>query len=240
MKYAIISDIHANLEALEAVLEDIENHEINQHICLGDIAGYGANPNECVELVRELNCPCIIGNHDAGAIGTADISGFNSAARVAVEWHKEVLTEENKVYLSSLNFVERIETFTVVHANLENPQEWGYIFNSHEAEYLFQFQKDTVCFFGHTHIQCSFQSNTVTPFSKTAKIKIKSGHKYLVNVGSVGQPRDGNPMAAYAIYDMYSNVITFRRVPYDIEKAQQKILDANLPNILASRLVMGK
>jgi len=240
MRYAIISDIHANLEALQAVLEDIEKREIKDYICLGDIAGYGAEPNECIDIVRGLNCPCILGNHDAGAIGTTDIGRFNSAARTAVEYHKEILTDENREYLSKLKLVDRIETFTIVHANLEDPPEWGYIFNSGEAEHYFQYQKDKVCFFGHTHFQSCFQNNTMTPFSKPSKIKIKPGHKYLINVGSVGQPRDGNPEAAYGIYDLETNTVTLCRVPYDIEIAQQKMLDANLPNILALRLAIGK
>jgi predicted phosphodiesterase len=240
MKYAIISDIHGNLEALQAVLKDIEDREISSHICLGDIAGYGANPNECVDVIRALNCPCILGNHDAGAVGITNISNFNSAARTAIEYHDEVLNDENKEYLRDLKLTDRIENFTVVHANLEDPKEWGYIFNSYEAEHYFPFQKDTVCFFGHTHIQCSFTSNTQTPYSKASKLKIKPGHKYLINVGSVGQPRDGNPEAAYGIYDLETNTVTLERVPYDIETAQQKILDANLPNILALRLAIGK
>jgi predicted phosphodiesterase len=240
MRYAIISDIHGNLEALESVLDDIKQQEIDSHICLGDIAGYGADPNECVELIKELNCPCVIGNHDAGVLGTTDIGKFNSAARAAIEYHRNVLTNDNKAYLSNLNFTQRIEAFTIVHANLEDPPEWGYVFNSYEAEQLFPYQKDKICFFGHTHIQCSFQSNTVTPFSKAGQMKIKTGHKYLINVGSVGQPRDGDPTAAYAIYDLVANAVMFRRVPYDIEKAQQKILDADLPNILALRLAIGK
>ncbi len=240
MRYAIISDIHGNLEALQAVLKDIEQQEIDKYICLGDIAGYGADPNECLEIVRELNCPCVVGNHDAGVLGTTDINKFNTAAKAAIEYHKKTLSDESKAYLLSLNFTERVETFTIVHANLQDPPEWGYVFNSYEAEQLFPYQKDKICFFGHTHIQCSFQSNTTTPFSKAARMKVKPGHKYLVNVGSVGQPRDGDPTAAYGIYDLVNNTIIFRRVPYDIEKAQQKILDADLPNILALRLAIGK
>ena len=240
MKYAIISDLHSNLEALQAVLRDIEEQGVDKHICLGDIVGYGAEPNESVDIIRGLNCPCVLGNHDAGAIGITDIGKFNSAARIATEWTSEVLTDENRAYLEGLKTVDRIETFTIVHANLEDPLEWAYIFNSHEAEHYFQFQKDTVCFFGHTHIQCAFKSNTVTPFVKASSMQIKSGHKYLVNVGSLGQPRDGDPRAAYAIYDLDENRIIFRRVEYDIEKTQEKIFDANLPHILALRLAMGK
>lgn len=240
MKYAIISDIHGNLEALTAVLDDINSQDITKYICLGDIAGYGANPNECIGIIRDLHCPCVLGNHDAGALGTTNIGDFNAAAKVAIEYHKKILTDESKAYLSSLSYVQRIEAFTIVHANLEKPEEWGYVFNSNDAEHCFSFQKDLVCFFGHTHIQCSFQSNTLTPFLKTGKLKIKSGSKYLINVGSVGQPRDGNPMSAYGIYDLEENSITFRRVKYDIKKAQDKILEANLPNILALRLGIGK
>mgnify|MGYP005840338349 CR=1 FL=1 len=240
IKYAIISDIHGNLEALTAVLKDIENQGITGYICLGDIAGYGANPNECITIIRDLHCPCVLGNHDAGALGKTDIGDFNAPARFAIEYHKKILTDESKSYLSSLSYVQRIEAFTIVHANLEKPEEWGYVFNSNDAEHCFTFQKDSVCFFGHTHIQCSFQSNTLTPFIKTGKLRIKPGSKFLINVGSVGQPRDGNPKAAYGIYDLEENAVTFRRVEYDIKTAQQKILDANLPNILALRLAMGK
>jgi diadenosine tetraphosphatase ApaH/serine/threonine PP2A family protein phosphatase len=239
-KYGILGDVHGNLEALNAVLESMEKEGVTRCACVGDIVGYGANPVECVEKIRALECKTVLGNHDAGAIGKTDIQFFNSAAREAVEWSREVLDGTATSFLSSLPYVNRTESFTLVHATLGNPEDWTYIFNSFEAQSFFRYQEDPVCFVGHTHIPCCFSSDPMHSFSRATKIHLKPGVKYIVNVGSVGQPRDGNPLASYVIYDPVEDSIRFVRVPYDVAGAQRKIIDAGLPQVLAMRLEWGK
>jgi diadenosine tetraphosphatase ApaH/serine/threonine PP2A family protein phosphatase len=239
-KYAIFGDVHSNLEAFNAVLESMKNEGVTHYACVGDIVGYGANPVECVEKVRALGCKAVLGNHDAGAVEKTDIQFFNNAARSAVEWSKEVLNGPSASFLSSLPYVARTECFTLVHATLGNPEHWTYIFTAYDAESYFRYQEDPVCFVGHTHIPCCFSTNTSQGFSRASRLRLEPGTKYIVNVGSVGQPRDGNPLASYVIYDLAEDVIRFVRVQYDIATAQKKIIDAGLPHILAMRLGWGK
>ena len=240
MKIAIISDMHANLAALNAVLGAIEAEGVERIICGGDLVGYNAEPREVVDRIRELDIPCVMGNHDAAVVGLTDPENFNAAARAAVEWTAQQLDEESLEFLRGLPYVRRIESFTMVHGTLHRPEQWGYIFNAYEAEEHFQHQKDTVCFIGHSHIPGVFIAGDMITLNRSNRVRIQSGHRYVVNVGSVGQPRDNDPAASYAIYDLVDNAIQFRRVPYDVQMTQQKILDAGLPNVLAVRLALGK
>ncbi len=239
-RYGILGDIHGNLEALNAVMESMQSEGVTHFACVGDIVGYGANPIECVKTVRNLNCKVVLGNHDAGAVGRTDIRFFNSAARQAVEWSSQVLDDASASFLSALPYVARTDCFTLVHATLGTPEEWTYIFSPFEAESHFRYQKDPVCFVGHTHLPCCFSNNALHGFSRAGTVRLKPGTKYIVNVGSVGQPRDGNPLASYAIYDLMEDLIRFVRVPYDITSAQRKIISAGLPAVLAMRLEHGK
>ncbi len=240
MKYAVISDIHSNLEALTAVLDSIKAEGIDNIVCVGDVVGYGANPVETTEIIRELGCKCVLGNHDAAAIGKTDITYFNSAARTAALWTGKQLDETGRNYLLGLPLVERIEVFTIVHSSLDTPESWNYVYNIIEAEEHFQYQKDSISFIGHSHIPGAFMlKDTVQPI-RSVKFRIQSGTKYLVNVGSVGQPRDNIPDSCYVIYNMYEGVIEFKRVPYDIKAAQKKIINAGLPEVLSSRLSIGR
>lgn len=239
-KYAVFGDVHGNLEALDAVMESMEKEEVTHYACVGDIVGYGANPVECVEKIRALGCKVVLGNHDAGVIGKTDVRFFNSAAREAVEWSKEVMDGTSTSFISALPYVARTERFTLVHATLANPEEWTYIFSPMEAQVYFQYQEDPVCFVGHTHLPGCFSTDPAASFSHTVTVRLKQGVKYLVNVGSVGQPRDGNPLACYVVYDLADDTIRFVRVPYDVSTAQRKIIDAGLPHVLAMRLEWGK
>ncbi len=240
MKIAVISDLHANMPALDAVLASIAAEGADSIICGGDLVGYNAEPAAVVARVRELEIPCVMGNHDAAVVGITDPQNFNLPARAAVEWTAQQLDDDALEYLRGLPYVTRIESFTLVHGTLHKPEQWGYIFNAHEAEEHFQHQRDTICFIGHSHIPGVFIAGDMITLSRGSRIRIQANHRYVVNVGSVGQPRDNNPAASYAIYDMVDNVIHFRRVPYDISTTQQKILDAGLPNVLAMRLALGK
>ena len=240
MRYAIIADIHGNLEALQAVLNDAKEQGATHFACLGDVVGYNANPVECLEIVRELECSVVRGNHDHYVAHSDSLEGFHPLAANVVDWTRKQLTDEQRSYLSRLEFSQREETFTIVHSTLDAPGSWGYVFDKLEAEANFSYQVTSVCFYGHTHVPIAFELVEEIRQGLFKKLKIMSGRKYLVNVGSVGQPRDGDPRAAYVIYDMIENQIELRRIPYDFTITQKKILQQGLPERLASRLAIGR
>jgi predicted phosphodiesterase len=240
MKYAIIADIHANLEAFEVVLQDIKEQNCTHFACLGDVVGYNANPKECLDIVRRMNIPCVKGNHDEYCSNDNNMEGFNPHAAQAVSWTRQQLTEEDRAWLRELKYLRLVASFTIVHATLDGPQRWGYVFDKLAAAASFTYQNTPVCFFGHTHVPVAFIRDSVVRGGTYSKFKVEPGRKYFVNVGSVGQPRDGNPKAAYVVYDMDEGSIELRRLDYDIPKAQKKILDVGLPPRLAERLSMGR
>ncbi|MEI9897552.1 MAG: metallophosphoesterase family protein [Chthoniobacter sp.] len=151
MRFAIFGDIHANLEALKAVLADAEKHEVTNYVCLGDVVGYNANPHECLEIVRNLDCPVVKGNHDEQASISQELEGFNPLAEEAINWTRRQLTEEDKQWLRDLKMVRQVRDFTVVHATLDTPHKWGYVFNQLDAAASFNYQHTQICFYGHTH-----------------------------------------------------------------------------------------
>ncbi len=240
MRFAIFSDIHANLEALQAVLADAEARHCTHYVCLGDVVGYNANPHECIEIIRNLDCPVVKGNHDEQASLTDDLAGFNPLAEEAINWTRKQLTEEDKQWLRDLRFSRQVRDFTIVHATLDTPQKWGYIFNLLDATASFSYQHTTLCFYGHTHAPRAYVRDTSVHSVNFDKISIETGKKYFMNVGSVGQPRDGDWHASYAIYDLESQCVELRRIEYDIYTAQDKIVAAGLPQRLADRLALGK
>lgn len=241
MKYALIADIHANLEGLEVVLEDAKKNNCTHYVCLGDVVGYNPNPVECMNIVREMEMPCIMGNHDEYCGGTTDLAGFNPHASHAIQWTRDQLSEEQRDWLRRLKYLRMIANFTIVHATLDGPKRWGYVLSKLDAASSFTYQNTGVCFFGHTHVPLAFvrEQNSVTG-GKYDKFTVEKGKKYFVNVGSVGQPRDGDPRAGYVIYDLEASTIELRRLDYDIEKTQAKILKAGLPERLANRLASGR
>jgi diadenosine tetraphosphatase ApaH/serine/threonine PP2A family protein phosphatase len=240
LKYAILGDIHANLEALHAVLADAKAQEATRYACVGDIVGYNANPVECLTLLRELQCAVVRGNHDHYCSMDEALSGFHPMAADAVDWTRKQLSAEQRQYLHNLPYVAPVETFTMVHSTLDMPGNWGYVFEALEAEASFTYQRSTVCFFGHTHVPLAFEKFDVVRGGLYSKIKVQLGRKYFINVGSVGQPRDGDPRAAYVLFDLMQNAIELRRVPYDIPAAQEKITRAGLPARMAARLAVGR
>lgn len=240
MKYAIIADIHGNLEALQVVLDDIQKQKCTHIVCLGDIVGYNANPKECLDMVRALNCPCVKGNHDEYCSSEEDLEGFNPHAAEAVNWTRQRLSEDDRHWLRDLKYVRMVANFTMVHATLDGPQRWGYVFDKLAAAASFTYQNTPVCFFGHTHVPVAFIRDSVVRGGTYSKFKVEPGRKYFLNVSAVGQPRDGNPKSGYVIYDMNESSIELRRLDYDIPKAQEKILAAGLPARLAERLAVGK
>jgi len=240
MRFALFSDIHSNLHALDAVLEDAEEHKCSHYVCLGDIVGYNAFPAECVERVQALDCPVVKGNHDEQASMRGSNDGFNPLAEEAIEFSRAHLSDEGKEWLRNLRLQRQVRDFTVVHATLDTPHKWGYIFNQLDAAANFSYQHTTLCFIGHTHSPKAYVRDGGVRVLPLEHIKIESGKKYLINVGSVGQPRDGNWRAAYCIYDTVANEVQLRRVAYDLTGAQESVRKAGLPERLAERLALGK
>jgi len=240
MRFAIFSDLHANLEATEAVLQDARAKDCTHYVCLGDLVGYNANPHECVEVVRALDCPTVKGNHDEQACLGESSRDFNDLAERAINWTRAHLTEEDKQWLSELRMSRQVRDFTIVHATLDTPGEWGYVFNNLDAVASFTYQHTTVCFFGHTHVAGAFVRDDGVKRVRSEHLMIEPTKKYFINTGSVGQPRDGDPRAAYCIYHTEHSVVEQRRVRYDLPKAQKKIVAAGLPRLLAERLELGR
>lgn len=248
MLVAIISDIHANLEALEAVRRDIEEQGADCVLCAGDIVGYGANPNECVEMVREMcadgrakgRCGIVLGNHDDAAVG-GDISLFNAMARTAVEWTRKNITVPNRHYLERLELaLEFNGNILVAHASPHDPHEWHYITDLWEVGRSFRWFRESICFIGHTHVPfIACLKNHKPQIIQGGEVTVDAESRYLINVGSVGQPRDGNPAACYGLYDTKEGRFALRRVAYPVREAAEKIIEAGLPSALADRLAMG-
>src|SRR6476659_4465491 len=240
MKYAIIADIHANLEAFNTVLADIKAQNCTHVACLGDVVGYNANPKECLDIVRGMNIPVVKGNDDEYCSIENDLEGFNPHAAEAINWTRDQLTAEDRQWLRDLKYMRLVTSFTLVHATLDQPQRWGYVFDKLAAAASFTYQNTPICFFGHTHVPVAFVRDAMVRGGTYSKFKVEPGKKYFVNVGAIGQPRDNNPKAAYVVYDMDEGTIELRRLDYDIAAAQKKILDAGLPPRLAERLAFGK
>jgi len=240
MKFAIFGDIHANLEAFQSVIADSEEQGCTNYVCLGDIVGYAANPSECLEIVRAMNCPVVRGNHDEGAASTSLLEELNPLAQRALLWTREQLDDDQRQWLRELRLVRQVRDFTVVHATLDSPGSWGYVTNRFDAMASFSYQFTQVCFYGHTHVPRVFEKDDTVRGARGELVELQRGVKYFVNVGSVGQPRDGDWRASYAIYDVQTQTICIRRVEYDIQTAQKKILAAGLPPLLAERLSLGK
>lgn len=242
MRLALFSDIHSNLDALEAVLKDIESSNIDRMACLGDVVGYAANPVECLALVRELDCPVILGNHDQEASRVNSLERYKPVARSGMEYSRSKLSEEDKHYLSNLPYKGEIEGVAITHASFFRPQNWAYVYDLLDVEISLLAQECRVGFYGHTHVPCFFEKDgrvcRELPYGEV--LRMQAGRRYLVNIGSVGQPRDMDSRACYVIYDSDQGTIEHRRVEYDIDKAMRRILDADLPPFLAQRLSLGR
>ena len=240
MRYAIFGDIHANWEGLQAVMADAQEQGCSHHVCLGDIVGYNANPVECLEYVRGMNCPVVKGNHDEESTKEKGLEELNPLAESALIWTREQLNDDQKQWLRELKMVRQVRDFTIVHATLDSPSSWAYVCNRFDAMASFSYQFTQLCFYGHTHAPRIYEKDDTVRCLRDTETQIRRGVKYFVNVGSVGQPRDGDWRASYCVYDVEAQTITIRRVEYDLGTAQQKIRDAGLPPILAERLALGR
>jgi predicted phosphodiesterase len=243
MRYAVISDIHGNVEALQAVLKDIKTRSIDNIICLGDIVGYYPDPERCIDLVREHVDDCVAGNHDYAAINRIDIQTFTYYAYAAMEWTRSHISDKAKEFLASLPLTIEKDGIFMTHSSPSNPQDWIYVFPDSEDAVFEAFNSLVfrLNFIGHTHWpSIMIQEEDKIILHSEHSIKLDKKNFYLINVGSVGQPRDGDPRSAYAIYDIKMREVELRRLKYDIGKAQEKIIKAGLPERLAKRLEVGK
>jgi diadenosine tetraphosphatase ApaH/serine/threonine PP2A family protein phosphatase len=240
VRYAVLSDIHGNLEALRAVLADAVGRA-DDVLCLGDVVGYGADPGPCVDLVGERARAVVAGNHEHAVIGRMDLAWFNRYARAAAEWTRERLDADCAAYLDGLPLVATVGDATLVHASPRQPQEWDYLVTEDDGLAAFAAFDTRLCFVGHSHVPAVWSLGSSGPDYARGDVSVTldAGRRYIVNVGSVGQPRDRDPRAAYAVWDVDARQITVRRVPYDIRAARAKIEDAGLPRFLADRLAAG-
>lgn len=239
-KYAILGDIHGNWDALSVVIDDAINRGVTEFVCVGDIVGYNANPSECLNKIRELKCITVRGNHDHYCAYDECLEDFHPLAANVVDWTRRQLTPDQVEYLRDLKLTRRIAGFTIVHSTLDMPDKWGYVFDTLEADANFNYQSTTLCFHGHTHVPVVYEKSSRVTREEYSKIKIVLGKKYFINVGSVGQPRDGDPRSAYVTYDPEQKEVALHRIEYDIPSAQDKIRRAGLPEKLAKRLELGK
>ncbi len=239
--FAVLGDIHSNLDALNVVLDDCRAQGVTDFLCTGDVVGYNACPHECMEIIRSIGCPVVVGNHDYYVSSQQNLDDFNPAAAAVVEWTREQLSEEEIQWLRDLPFTFTQMGMTLVHSTMDNPENFGYVFDNLQAEANFLRQKTPVCFHGHTHCPMIYEKSLNGVFRIDPQdFTLPIGRKYFVNVGSVGQPRDGDPRATYLIYDPTARQIRYRRLEYDIEAAQERIRLAGLPERLAARLAVGQ
>jgi predicted phosphodiesterase len=246
MRYLILTDIHANLEALETCLKDARGRGYDETLVLGDIVGYGPDPNAVIEAIRRLKPKAIVrGNHDKVALGMNQAEGFHAAARAAAHWMLESLTEQNREWLVALPMGPTIIDGEIEICHGAPFDEDAYIFDELDARHAFEASTAPLCFYGHTHFAVAFRLikdllEVVSPANGETALAIDPQARYLVNPGSVGQPRDGDPRAAYAIYDTDTKQLNLIRLAYPLETTQDKMLKVGLPDPLARRLALGR
>jgi predicted phosphodiesterase len=246
MRYLVLTDIHANLEALETCLADASNRGYDRVLVLGDLIGYGADPNAVIDRVKALGPATMVrGNHDKVARGMAEAEGFNAVAKSAAEWTLHELTPSNRQWLLELPAGPAVidETVEICHGSPFD--EDAYIFDELDALRAMKVARRPLCLFGHTHYPITFRLldgmfEAIGHAMETSEMLLEKGAKYLVNPGSVGQPRDGNPRAAYAIVDTDARRVELMRLHYPVEVAQTKVIEAGLPEVLARRLGAGR
>ena len=242
MRTGIISDIHGNYDALEVVLTALSYEAVDRIVCLGDIVGYGPEPDFCVEKTLEVCHAVVLGNHDAAITGQIDTRKFNSIAYEAILWTKKNISEKSVKALASIPDLWRDEDITIVHGSPVKNSKWEYILSVSDAEYAFDYFDTKICFIGHSHKPCAFihDSTKIIIPENTNHIEIEPDKRYIINTGSVGQPRDGDPRAAYGILDTDKGLFELKRLVYPVEPVQDKIKNCGLPWQLGYRLSLGQ
>ncbi len=245
MRIGILGDIHSNLEALTAVVRAMRAEGVDHWVQVGDIVGYGPDPCQCLDIVRELEATVCMGNHDAAVVRLLETDYFNAYARMAIEWTQTQLRMRDLAYLRNLpvSVIRRDLDYTVVHGSLHMPEQFGYVLTTVEAIESMRHQETLMCFVGHSHVPAIYVMSDDDPSIRAVtppfELNTRGASRILVNVGSVGQPRDENRDAAYAIWDSDTGELAIRRTPYDIQRVQDKIRAAGLPSVLADRLAIG-
>lgn len=241
MRYGIFSDIHSNLEALDAVLAVFSKETIDEYLCIGDIVGYGADPQGCINRVRLITPHIVAGNHERATADVCPASELNEVAAEAVAWTRKTLPAQELEFFKTMPLVFENKDLVMVHGSLDTPQDFYYLFQPYEARETFELLNKNICFIGHTHRPKIFvKRDTIISLLPGDKTALNPDYKYVVNIGSVGQPRDGDIRASCCIYDTEKRQVEIKRVPYDIETAQKKIIAAGLPRVLAERLAVGR
>ncbi len=242
LRYGIYSDIHGNLEALQAVLKSMEDQKVERRICLGDAVGYGPYPNECVQLIRERSALALLGNHDSVALGRESAENFNLYARKAIEWTQENLAPEAREFLDGLPYTATESPLHFVHASPRSPADWFYITNFDDAVDAFSFWSERICFLGHTHIPSMVVMENSQSYwvAETSSYDWDAGQRLLINVGSVGQPRDHIPRAAWCLCDTVAQHVEIVRVEYDVAKTQERMRALGFAEFLINRLAEGR
>ncbi|HNY90464.1 MAG TPA: metallophosphoesterase family protein [bacterium] len=242
MRVGIFSDVHGNLEALEQVLRTLKAEHCDEIVFLGDAVGYGPQPDECVAAIAEVASLAILGNHDDAVLGRTNPFFFNDLALRAVLWTGRVITQETRAGLGRYELVGRRDGIFFVHATPVNPPAWEYLHDITDTERNFAAFTERICFIGHSHTPGGFASGAeggFYPLPGHGRITLNPRNRYIINVGSVGQPRDGDPRACFALYDQQTGIVEFHRVEYDVQKTQQLMRTRRLPEMLALRLQFG-
>jgi len=241
MRYAVLSDIHSNWEALEAVLEACEILTPDAYLCVGDLVGYGPDPSRVIAEVRARDATTVRGNHDHAAFDSGEDRYFNDWAREAIAWTRERLTASERRYLEDLEFTAVADGALLVHASPSEPRAWRYIMSASEAGPEFAMFDESVCFIGHSHVPMAIvQTDSGASEIPGDEIALEPDRRYIINVGSVGQPRDGDPRAAFGIFDSDRRAYRLVRTTYDAEETSRKIFDSGLPTFLGERLLTGR
>jgi len=242
MRYAVFSDVHSNKDAFEAVLEDIHLYGVDRKLFLGDVIGYGPDPNECMDLLLKAADISLGGNHDWALVGKTPNDYFNPFAKAALDWTFDHLRDEHKDFLKRTRAVDVFDGVMLAHSSPKSPEEWKYILSKEDAVDNFPSIETEICFIGHSHQPIIIEmpdQNTVIPVRERFKV-LEPGRKYIVNVGSVGQPRDSNNKACWLLYDSDLGSVELRRVQYNIEAVQKRMRNAGLPRYLVDRLALGR
>lgn len=251
MRYAVLSDIHSNLEALTAVVDALASERIDRYLCLGDVVGYGADPEACLAKLQSCQAVIVGGNHDVACVGKLDLGWFHHTAQAAISWTRDRLSFTDLDTLRRFPLTDVVEPFTLVHGSLRHPERFEYLVDLAQAVDTMMACQTLICLVGHTHSPCLIEFNrrtrrvtrVLTSAQELADVPYTNDAdtwRYLVNPGSVGQPRDGEPRASVAVIDAERQRVAIRRVPYDVATAQRKIRDAGLPEFLADRLAVGR
>jgi diadenosine tetraphosphatase ApaH/serine/threonine PP2A family protein phosphatase len=241
VRYAVLSDVHGNIEALDAVLDAADRLGAEGLLCLGDLVGYGASPNEVIEAVAARGPVAVLGNHDEAAVEPGKEERFNQWGQAAIRWTRRRLTDDNRLFLAALPLSAVVSDARLVHACASDPGMWHYVMDAEDAAVEFASFREPLCLFGHSHLPLfAERSGRVTTILEAGAVPLDEGRRYMVNVGSVGQPRDGDPRASFGLFDTERRTVAVHRVPYDVRAARERIVAADLPAFLGDRLLRGQ